>query len=77
MGTGETKLVAGEEKCSSGEIWYCSGCRGVEKLSGETQKCHRVGFTGFVTKSEFLIADMLFLNSVLIGVFSEGIYTHR
>ena len=37
LGTGETKLVAGEEKCSSGRIWYCSGPRGVEKLSGETQ----------------------------------------
>ena len=44
LGTVETKLVAGEEKCSSGRIWYCSGCRGVEKLSGETQKCHLVGF---------------------------------
>ena len=44
LGSGETKLVAGEEKCSSGQIWYCSGFREVEKLSGETQKCHRVGF---------------------------------
>ena len=44
LGTGETKLVAGEEKCSSGRIWYCSGCQGVEKFSGETQNCHRVGF---------------------------------
>ena len=44
LGTGETKLVAGKAKCSSGWIWYCSGCRGVEKLSEETQKCHRVGF---------------------------------
>ena len=44
LGTGETNLVAGEEKCSSGQLWYCSGYRGGEKLSGETQKCHRVGF---------------------------------
>ena len=43
MGTRETKLVAGEEKCSSGQIWYCSGYRGGEKLSGETLKCHWVG----------------------------------
>ena len=44
LGTRGTKLVAREEKCLSGRIWYCSRCRGVEKLSGETQKCHRVGF---------------------------------
>ena len=50
LGTGETKLVAGEEKCSSGLILYCSGCRGVEKLFGETQKCHRVGFHRGITE---------------------------
>ena len=44
LGTGETKLVAGEEKCSSGQVWYCSGYRGEEMFSGETQKCHLVGF---------------------------------
>ena len=48
LGTGETILVAGEEKSSSGQIWfcarYCSEYQGGEKLSGETQRCHRVGF---------------------------------
>ena len=44
LGTGETKLVAGEEKCLSGLIWYCSGCQGLKKLSEETQKFCRVGF---------------------------------
>ena len=43
LDTEETSLVAGEVKCSPGRIWSISGCRGVEKLLGETQKCHREG----------------------------------
>ena len=43
-GAGETNLVAGEVKYSPGRIWSISGCRGMEKLLGETQKCHLVGF---------------------------------
>ena len=53
---------AGEEKCSSGRIWYCSECRGVEKLSGETQKCHRVGCQKRRRHGHFKTLKPIFLN---------------
>ena len=67
LGTGETKLVAGEEKCSSGRIWYCSGCRGVDKLSGETQKCHRVGFHRVCYRGVFRSMPNMLLRSGSMG----------
>ena len=40
---GDTKMSSGRVS-PSGRIWYCSGCLGLGKFFGETQKCHRVGF---------------------------------
>ena len=54
-----------EEKCSSDRIWCCSGCRGVEKLSGETQKCHRVGFHPVCYRGVFKDANFDIFRQVL------------